>query len=242
MERGDAKTSVFVYKDEYDKKYSAGLVAWRDRNIVYCMTNDCNTSQYDDCTRRSKDGLINLRRPLCIAKYNKYMGGVDLADMRRLHCNSTIMGQNRWWLKLFFYLLDVGTSNALVLYNLGREMIPNNPKPPINIVDFKLQLIQQLVEDKIEGTATTNDNEEHVPIHVENNMRKRCAFCALMSQASRTRFVCSVCEVPLCCIGNGRIDKDCFTMAHKTEETRQLVVEKHDFMQKRTTEKNKKKK
>ena len=50
MERGDAKTSVFVYKDEYDKQYSAGLVTWRDRNIVYCMMNDCNTSQYDDCT------------------------------------------------------------------------------------------------------------------------------------------------------------------------------------------------
>ena len=149
-----------------------GLVTWHDQNIVYCMTNDCDTSQYDDCTCHSKDGLINLRRPLCIAKYNKYMGGVDLADMGRLHCNSTIMGQNRWWLKLFFYLLDVGTSNTLVLYNLGQEMIPNIPKPPINIIDFKLQLIQQLVEDKIEGTAKANNNEEHIPIHVENNMRK----------------------------------------------------------------------
>jgi hypothetical protein len=29
------------------------------------------------------------------------MGGVDLVDMRRLHCNLTIMGQNQWWLKLF---------------------------------------------------------------------------------------------------------------------------------------------
>jgi hypothetical protein len=41
---------------------------------------------------------------LSLAKYNKYMGGVDLANMRPLHCNLTIMGQNRWWLKLFSVL------------------------------------------------------------------------------------------------------------------------------------------
>jgi hypothetical protein len=44
------------------------------------------------------------------------MGGVDLADMKRLPCNSIIVGQNRWWLKIIFYLLDVATSTTLVLY------------------------------------------------------------------------------------------------------------------------------
>ena len=63
------------------------------------------------------------------------MGGVDLADMRRLNCNSTIMGLHRWWLKLFFYLLDVGTSNALVLYRAA-----TNDK--INVVKYKEKLVQ----------------------------------------------------------------------------------------------------
>jgi hypothetical protein len=63
------------------------------------------------------------------------MGGVDLADARRLHCNSTIMGQNRWWLKLFFYLLDTGTLNALVVYN---EAMKGQQKP-FNLADFKLK-------------------------------------------------------------------------------------------------------
>jgi hypothetical protein len=32
------------------------------------------------------------------------MGVVDLVNLDRLHCNSTIMGQYKWWLKLFFTL------------------------------------------------------------------------------------------------------------------------------------------
>ena len=103
------------------KREKVGLICWKDRDMVYCILNEANTQEIDSCVQRSKFGLQTLNRPRMISKYNQFMGGVDLADMRRLHCNSTVMCQNRWWLKLFFYLLDVGTSNALVLYNLSRK-------------------------------------------------------------------------------------------------------------------------
>ena len=108
------------------------------------MTSAGNTNLVDRCCRRSNDGLLDLQRPKLIADYNRYMGGVDLADMRRLHCNSTIMGQHRWWLKLFFYLLDVGTANALVLY---REAMHNNKTNKISIVEYKSNLVNLLVGD-----------------------------------------------------------------------------------------------
>ena len=87
---------------EWNGKKLAGLVCWKDRDIVYCLSNKCNTKETDVCRRRSKEGLLTIARPKMISEYNRYMGGVDLADMQRLHCNLTIMGQNRWWLKLFF--------------------------------------------------------------------------------------------------------------------------------------------
>ena len=242
MKRGDAKQSIFVYKDNYGRSFAAGLVAWRDRNIVHCLTNDTSTGDFDECTRRSKDGLITIPRPICIAKYNQYMGGVDLADMRRLHCNSTVMGQNRWWLKLFFYILDVGTSNALVLYNLGRSKA-GSTKAPMNIFQFKMKVIEAMVGDKIESLEG-NGGEldiEHTAVHIEGNARLRCAYCALLSKSCRTRFICSSCEVPLCCMGSGRTSNDCFAMAHKTEETTKLVIEKYEHMLKRVTKKNKNK-
>jgi hypothetical protein len=118
MSRGDALKCMFRFRTAGGQASEAGLVCWRDRNMMlYCLSNDSNNFEFDECSRRGLGGIIWIPRPISIANYNKYMGGVDLADMRRLHCNSTRMGQNRWWLKFFFYLLDVGTANALVLYN-----------------------------------------------------------------------------------------------------------------------------
>ena len=104
MKRGDAVKYRLRY-DVGNNQCMAGLVAWRDRNIVSCLSNDSNNFDFDECKRRGDGGIISLPRPVSIANYNRYMGGVDLADMRQLQCTSTIMGQNRWWLKLFFTYL-----------------------------------------------------------------------------------------------------------------------------------------
>jgi hypothetical protein len=69
--------------------------------MVYCLSNNSNNFEFDECSHRGLGGIIQIPWPVSISNYNKYMGGVDLADMRRLHCNSTIMGQNQLWLKLF---------------------------------------------------------------------------------------------------------------------------------------------
>ena len=46
-------------------------------------------------------------------------------------------------MKLFFYLLDVGTSNALVLF---REAMNSN----INVVEYKKQLVNLLIGSRLE--------------------------------------------------------------------------------------------
>jgi hypothetical protein len=169
------------------------------------------------------------------------MGGVDLADMRQLHCNSTIMRQNRWWLKLFFYLLDVGTCNALVLFNESAKMLKKTDEiyTPMNIVDFKMQLVEGLVGRLIYSQSGQEEVVEHVPVKMQGEVRSRCAYCALLLQTQRTRYKCSGCGVPLCSIGSGKVDDDCFALAHKTVERRELVCKKFVAMQKRSTIKNK---
>ena len=66
---------------EWNGKKWAGLVCWKDRDIVYCLSNECNTKETDVCRRRSKEGLVTIARPKMISEYNRYMGRVDLADM-----------------------------------------------------------------------------------------------------------------------------------------------------------------
>ena len=94
MAWGDYKKHQLKYKDSNGEYKFAGLVCWHDLDIVYCLTNDCNNKDSNKCHHRSKDGIIQITQPRVISEYNKYMGGVDVADMRRLHCNLTIMGQN----------------------------------------------------------------------------------------------------------------------------------------------------
>jgi glycerol-3-phosphate dehydrogenase len=93
MERGDVVEHVFPYNDKNGEEQRVGNVLWKDdRNIVYSLTNDTTTTTMDTCMRRGKEGLVEIQRPTAISKYDTYMGGVDVADMRRLHCSSTIMG------------------------------------------------------------------------------------------------------------------------------------------------------
>jgi len=241
MKRGDLKVARVKYVVNGERRGEAGLACWKDRNMVYCLSNDTNNHEMDECSRRGEGGIIRISRPKSIASYNRYMGGVDVADMRRLHCNSTIMGQNRWWLKLFFYLLDVGTSNALVLYNewvKTRQAIDDSK--PWNIVMFKTQLIQDLVGKKHDELFNSEDKEEleqHVAVRVEGETRYRCAYCALLNKRRRTRHICAKCGIPLCCFGNGKVEEDCFRLVHDCDKTMDLVRKKYKEMQKKDTSK-----
>jgi len=240
MNRGDAIKCRVKFRTEKGETLHTGLVCWRDRNMVYCLSNDTNNFEFDECSRRGNSGIIKIPRPLSIANYNKYMGGVDLADMRRLHCNSTIMCQNRSWLKLFFYLLDVGTSNALVLYNESVKMRTTDETTysPMNIVDFKMQLVEGLVGIWMDNQPV-EEEVEHVPVHVQEGVRSWCAYCVLLLRTRRTRYKCIGCGVPLCSIGSGKVDDDCFAQAHESKERQNLVCKKYEAMQKQTTSKNK---
>jgi hypothetical protein len=65
------------------KKVVLFLVAWKDRNMVYYLTNDTSTVEMGECKRRGgQGGIITLKRPEVISKYNQYMGGVNVANMR----------------------------------------------------------------------------------------------------------------------------------------------------------------
>jgi hypothetical protein len=107
MKRGDALKCKVWFRTESGVVSEAGLVCWPDWNMVYCLSNDSNNFEFDECSCRGLGSIFRIPRPVLIANYNKYMGGVDLADMRGLHCNLTRMGQSWWWLKLFSICLTL---------------------------------------------------------------------------------------------------------------------------------------
>jgi hypothetical protein len=81
------------------------------------------------------------------------------------------MGQNRWRLKLLFYLLDVGTSNALVAYNEAMK----DQQSPLNIVEFKTRLVELLVGQKLKDSVSDRENGvEHAMVKISESIRQKC--------------------------------------------------------------------
>lgn len=100
----------------------------------------------------------------------------DLVDMRRLHFNDN--GPESVLAETFFYVLDVGTSNALVgvLYNESMKIrlsLTGPLTPMMNIVQLKMQLVEDLVGTSInnlfERGAESAEREQHnppPPVHI----------------------------------------------------------------------------
>ena len=121
--------------------------------------------------------------------------------------------------------------------SMDAQLQPNN-YTPVNKVKFKMELIEGLVGKTMDDLFEEEEMEvPHAAIHIEGDVRARCAYCALLSRQRRARYKCVSCGVPLCSIGNGKVEDDCFTKAHESEQMRDLVCSKYEQMQKRTTNK-----
>ena len=73
--------------------------------------------------------------------------------------------------EVVFFLLDVGTSNALVLFNLTQT----DGQKSSTIVDFKSELIQAFLGTRLQGIP--DSVVEHVPLCTDGQFR--CAHCTL---------------------------------------------------------------
>jgi hypothetical protein len=134
------------------------------------------------------------------------------------------MGQNRRWLKLFFYLLEAGTSNALVIYNEAMK----GKEEPFNIADYKTKVVEALVGGKLKEGSDNMGAPEHTMIQIANGeLQRRCSYCAATGLYHRTRYIYGAgCGVPYCSIGSGKAGQDCFAMAHDNKDICQLCVQK----------------
>jgi DDE_Tnp_1-like zinc-ribbon len=136
----------------------------------------------------------------------------------------------------------VGTSNALVLHKEFLKIRHGGKAgepPTMNIVEFKMHLVEGLVGKSMDALMETpSDNDRHVLVQIEGDVRSRCAYCALMSKGTpRTWYQCAACGVPLCAVGSSPNKVDSFAMAHETEDRREMVHKKYLEMQKRNSKK-----
>lgn len=106
---------------DYDSVSSGDLSVskWKDRgktSVMVVSSMHC-TSEEAEVQRRNKTGeKVTIQCPKAIADYNKYMGGVDHFD-QLLSTYSISQKSKRWWVKIFYYLLDTAFVNSFILYS-----------------------------------------------------------------------------------------------------------------------------
>lgn len=212
MKRGDFE---FQFSDK------VGCCKWFDRrSVVMLFSNVDGMTTTSTVPRRQKGSTTKLQVtcPDVIKMYNKGMGGVDLIDQRSAAYHLDRKSSIRFYLRIFFDLMDVACANSFIAYNM---LYPNE----MTLLDYKIIIATHLIGKYTSRSRAPPDGktgskrkfqyqfqQENLPLHLPEfqDCRKRCVYCYKNGLEMKTPVRCSECGVFLCLVK----DRNCFTKHH----------------------------
>lgn len=152
--------------------------------------------------RRQGKEIVEIPKPPIVGDYNEGMGGVDLADQRVATNRIGIPGMKRWWLQLFFWLLDLAIENSRILC-----LEATNDLNWSSSSDFRYSLVRELFsESSLPAPPASSSQTLHLPSYIDlrvnihqRDRRKRllCHRCPAGAK-KKTEFRCEQCGISLC--------------------------------------------
>lgn len=210
---------------------NVAFVVWQDSKEVLLMSNAFHPKvAQTHVTRTEKDGSKkNVPCPLVVKEYNKRMGGVDHFDQLK-GTYSVGRRSKRWWLRLFYFLIDTSITNAFLLYK-------SNKKCTLSHLEFRVGLARGLIggftsrkrrstggmPSYVSRRKLANENRQKIISAVPEEVRytnvgdhmpcqlqsyKRCKMCSTKTNDKRSKIMCAKCQVALCIA-------PCFSEFHK---------------------------
>ncbi|GBP51865.1 PiggyBac transposable element-derived protein 4 [Eumeta japonica] len=94
------------------------FVKWMDTKAVHMLTNFISPVPTSTVKRRQAGTAqkINVTCPEVVMRYNKYIGGVDLMDQRKACYEVDRKAKVKYYLRLFFDILDIAKNNSYLVY------------------------------------------------------------------------------------------------------------------------------
>lgn len=182
-----------------------------DTRSVHMLTNFISPVPTSSVKRR-KSGTaekINVTCPEVIISYNKHMGGIDLMDQRKVCYEVDRKAKIKYYLRLFFDLLDIALNNAYVIYMKFHEA-QRVEGSHLSSIEYRQQIARNLISNytgrqRSRPSVVTSEKQRFgrkriLPAH---NMQKaekmkRCVNCAKNRKENRTYNICTMCDVHLC--------------------------------------------
>lgn len=214
MKRGDLQAF---------RKGDMAVVCWKDKRPVTLISTKHKASKVHMTSVRNKNpSKPPTMKPNMVVDYTKHMGGVDRAD--HYISNYQFMRRTKkWYRKMFFWLLEVSTVNAYILYKSVQEKFEMRP---MKHKEFREKLIEELVTEKVNQNLIGRKRPGRPPIEPKSKrldgklhlMGKaargnRCVVCYKKKIRKETVYFCKTCpEQPTL------HPEDCFEAYHTKEK------------------------
>lgn len=177
---------------------------WKDKRDVLTISTKHNASFKEV---KSKNGKL-VNKPSTIVDYNCNMLGVDRSD-QMISYYSSPRKTLRWYIKLFFHVMDISIWNACFLHNRTHSS-------KMNYLEFRNDLAKKLLNaDNIINVLPFNNKTsetKHFPKKLDK--RIRCRVCSTKKLRKETFYSCGICKtnngLPI-----GLCVDECFQIFHE---------------------------
>lgn len=231
----DLKKESRGYSEEFTTNLESvdiSTVLYKDNSNVSFLSSFVGELPKSEVRRfdRKKKEHIMVPCPAVVSVYNSHMGNVDLLDSNigRHHIK---IRSKRWYLRIFFHLLDTMVINSWILY---RRMLrqTGSTDTPMNQKKFRTELAQTLcqvgpeprkrgrpssldpIESKrvrVKGSSLPPKDVRLDPVNHWPKWNEKRTTCKNPNCKGYTYVSCEKCKVNLC------LNKanNCFTSFHK---------------------------
>ena len=200
------------------------MLCVEDRKPVNFVSTICDYSSIGVVSHKLSDSSsIDVACPTAVKLYNQNMGGVDLADQLRGTYTCSRKSRTRWYIRLFWFFLDLSIINAYILESVSPNHVLPIPKTGRQKKRYRSQLAfrKQLVVELIGDHSSRNHRGRPVTVRRHSSGPSRhhypeelpgttdCVVCRrLHNKRRRTKYGCVVCSgVHMCLL-------PCFKIHH----------------------------
>jgi len=178
------------YKIVYDNINQVCCMQWRDTKVVN-LVSTLNDAREETCERQEGRNRLHLSVPNDYNEYSKKMFGVDKGDQFRAHFGGFANRAHfkKWYVKVYFAILDCAVLNAYSAWNLSCDSIPGRNK--LSRHKFMWALSEEMLNFEGEDDVVTIQvpvarapisqmvaEGTHVPV-LSNSRKFRCCVCQL---------------------------------------------------------------
>uniref|UniRef100_W5NN74 PiggyBac transposable element-derived protein domain-containing protein n=1 Tax=Lepisosteus oculatus TaxID=7918 RepID=W5NN74_LEPOC len=149
---------------QVDNDAQLAIVKWADSKTVTLVSTCASVMPVGEVKRfsKKKGRQISVPCPQIVAEYNHHMGGVDLAYMM-ITLYRTPAKSHRWYLCIFWQLIDIAVNNAWLFYR--RDATAIGPVKLKKLKAFRLDVAKGLIYPEKQGWPSLG-NENDAPVRV----------------------------------------------------------------------------